>query len=78
MPEREFIKIEDLARRWAVSEGKIRRMLREGQLAGIKICNTWRIPVDSVVEYESRNTSKAAPAEPKPEEAARSVVRAII
>lgn len=78
MPEREFIKIEDLARRWAVSGGKIRRMLREGQLAGVKICNTWRIPVDIIVEYESRNTSKAVPAETNPEEAPRPVVRAIL
>lgn len=81
MPERVFLKVEDLAARWGCSEGKVRRMIREGQLAALRLCNAYRIPEESVIAYEAENMTEKHPREvktPREQDAPRPVVRAIV
>ena len=43
-----------LSSRWNLHEESLRRMLRQGKLAGFKPgSKSWRIPVSSVEEYEA-------------------------
>lgn len=85
MQERIFFKVEDLAARWGCSEGKVRRMIRDGQLAALRLCNAYRIPEESVQEYETINMTELRPISPETQRATRdrqrterSIVRAII
>lgn len=81
MPERNFLKVEDLAARWGCSEGKVRRMIREGQVAALRLCGSYRIPEESVMAYENENMTELRPRSPgaaKERETPRPVVRAIV
>lgn len=78
MPERTFLKVEEVAARWGITDGMVRRMLREGSLSGMRVGSTWRVPTDAIVAYEEahmtqiREPVKPQPKEPKP------VVRQIV
>lgn len=84
MSERIFLKVEDLASRWGCSEGKVRRMIREGQIAALRLCGSYRIPEESVEAYERENMTEVRPKadrrakEPREQDAPRPVVRAIV
>ena len=84
MPDRVFLKVEDLAARWGCSEGKVRRMIREGQLAALRLCGAYRIPEESIMAYEAENMTAVQVQERKSldalkeREAPRPVVRAIV
>ncbi len=50
----EFITPRQLARRWNLHEESIRRMLRQGKLAGFKPgSKSWRMPLSSVLKHEA-------------------------
>lgn len=53
---RRYISVQNLARRWNVSDSTVRRLIEEGELQGIKIRRTFKILLDSVSEYESRSS----------------------
>ena len=53
---RRYISVQNLARRWNVSDSTVRRLIEEGELKGIKIRRTFKILLDSITEYESRSS----------------------
>jgi len=53
---RRYISVQNLAKRWNVSDSTVRRLIEEGELQGIKIRRTFKILLDSVNEYESRSS----------------------
>lgn len=71
MPERTFLKVEEVAARWGITDGMVRRMLREGSLRGMRVGSAWRVPTDAIVAYEEAHMTevkapvKAEPREPK-------------
>lgn len=78
MPERTFLKVEEVAARWGITDGMVRRMLREGSLAGMRVGTAWRVPTDAISAYEEAHmTEVRAPAAAEPREP-RPVVRQIV
>ena len=72
-----YIRIEEVAERWAVSTATVRRMLREGALGGIKIGKAWRVGVADMLAYEQQNTvAPKAYTTPRPK--AATVAKAVI
>ena len=53
---RKFVSIQTLARRWNVSDSTVKRLIDEGELTGIKVRRSYKIRLDSVMEYESRSS----------------------
>jgi len=53
---RKFVSIQTLARRWNVSDSTVKRLIDEGELTGIKVRRSYKIRMDSVLEYESRSS----------------------
>lgn len=52
---KKYLTIQSLAKRWGVSESTVKRMIDEGQLKGLRIRKSYKITLDSVLEYESRS-----------------------
>ncbi|MBI5178381.1 MAG: helix-turn-helix domain-containing protein [Nitrospinae bacterium] len=52
---RKLLSIAALSRRWSVSDTTIKRLIEEGELKGMKIRRSYRVFMESVVEYESRS-----------------------
>ena len=49
-----FMTPRELARRWNLHEESVRRMLRQGKLAGFKPgSKSWRMPLSSVLKHEA-------------------------
>ncbi len=53
---RKFVSIQTLARRWNVSDSTVKRLIDEGELTGIKVRRSYKIRLDSVLDYESRSS----------------------
>ncbi len=53
---RKFVSIQALARRWNVSDSTVKRLIDEGELTGIKVRRSYKIRLDSVLDYESRSS----------------------
>jgi len=53
---RKFTSVQAVARRWNVSESTVRRLIDEGELSGVRIRKSYKIKLDSVLDYESRST----------------------
>jgi len=49
-----FMTIQILARRWGVSDNTVKRLIEEGELKGIKVRGSYKILIDSAVDYETR------------------------
>ena len=47
------VRVEEAARRLAISRTLAFRLIREGQLASIKIAGARRVPVDAIEEFVS-------------------------
>ncbi len=57
----EHFTVEEAALRLKFSTPTVRRLLRTGELAGVKFGpRQWRIPASSINEYVSRHTGKPA------------------
>jgi predicted site-specific integrase-resolvase len=53
-PDRVFISIDDLAKRWALEPKTIRNWLGKSKIPfATKIGGVWRFPLDRVEKYES-------------------------
>lgn len=49
---------EELSKYWGISYNTVNILLRRGELAGFKICGTWRIPLSAVKKYEEEHTAR--------------------
>ncbi len=52
--DRDFYTVAELARRWALSEMTITRMIAAGQIESVKIGRARRIPREAVASYAAR------------------------
>jgi excisionase family DNA binding protein len=50
--------INDLVKRWKVSDDTIRRAIEKGKLPATKIFKQWRFSEKDIVEYENKRTIK--------------------
>jgi excisionase family DNA binding protein len=63
----EHLTVEEVASRLKFSTPTVRRLLRTGELAGVKFGpRQWRIPESSVRAYVEHNTRKPATSETSP------------
>lgn len=53
---RKYTTVQTVARRWNVSESTVRRLIDEGELKGLKIRSSYKILLDSVIDFESRSS----------------------
>ena len=53
-----FFSVTTLATRWDVSVDLVYDLVRSGEVAAMKIGNTWRIPLSSVERYEEEQTHR--------------------
>ena len=52
----EFMTTKEAAKKWNISERRIRKLLQDGRIEGaIKVGNTWNIPVDASKPIDKRN-----------------------
>ncbi|MEE8483240.1 MAG: excisionase family DNA-binding protein [Nitrospinota bacterium] len=54
--EKKFLSIQALAKRWNVSASTVRRIIDEGRLKGIRVRKSFKIDLDSVLDYESTSS----------------------
>lgn len=58
MEELKVMTSQQVADRWCVREDYIRRLLREGELEGFRVGQTWRIPESAVADYEENHSNR--------------------
>lgn len=63
MAERYFTP-DEVAKRWNITAGTIRAILRTNQMRGMRVCSAWRIPESAVQEYEETHTTALVHREP--------------
>ena len=60
-PKPMYLTIQDVADRWACSTDLVRRLLRTGELPGMKIGNIWRVAVATLEQFEANRTKRPEP-----------------
>lgn len=60
-PKPMYLTIQDVADRWACSTDLVRRLLRTGELPGMKIGNIWRVAVTTLEQFEADRTKRHDP-----------------
>lgn len=63
MSEPKFFNAKQLADRWGVSESKVQKMTKTGEISSMRVGRTIRIPLKAVLSFEDENTRR--PGEPR-------------
>ena len=74
MPDPAFYRVQDLAERWACHPDTVRRLLRRGDLAVVRIGGAVRVPHDAVLAYEARQLVPAKRDRPEPDPSSKEAV----
>ena len=74
MPDPAFYRVQDLAERWACHPDTVRRLLRKGDLAAVRIGGAVRVPHDAVLAYEAEQRTSAKHDCPEPDRSSREAV----
>ncbi len=74
MPDPAFWTAKGLAERWACHLETVRRMLRRGDLAAVRIGGAVRVPHDAVTAYEARQTVAAKHDRQEPDQSSEDAV----
>lgn len=53
-PERQWLTCREVAEHWQISQNTVGRMIRRGELKALRFGAVWRIPMESVTNYEQR------------------------
>jgi excisionase family DNA binding protein len=67
---RRYLKVAELARRWAISHAQAYRVLDRGDLPSLRIGGALRVPLDAVETFEKRQLGCVPAAIDEPGDAA--------
>lgn len=56
--DRQLLTVEEVAQRLQLSEGTVKRLLRDGELEGYKIRGTWRIAQSNLEQFLERRSNR--------------------
>jgi excisionase family DNA binding protein len=67
-PEERWLRVSTVARQFRCSSKKVRRMLKCGELDGVRLGGEWRVDHRSLDDYVRKDSVRFAepPAEPRP------------
>ena len=74
MNEPRFYRVQDLAEPWVCHPDTVRRALRRGDLAAVRIGGAVRVPHDAVMAYEARQRTPAKHDRPEPDQSSGEAV----
>ncbi len=74
MTEQPFYTVKSLAERWICHPDTVRRALRWGDLAAVRIGGVIRVSNDAVTAYEARQTVPAKHYRPEPDQSSNEAI----